>query len=102
MSTTSVVVPQKLNRKAAMALSSLIHALYELDNYILARLVTKKDRPPVMMIMAPSIEPDFEALVDVQVRPQPFKFFVLEFLFIVASIVGTIPRRCQTISVSTS
>jgi len=66
MSTTCVVVSQKGNRKAAMALSSLIHALYELDNYILARLVTKKDKPPVMMVMAPLIEPEFEALIDVQ------------------------------------
>jgi len=66
MSTTCVVVPQKGNRKAAMALSSLVRALYELDNYILARLVTKKDKPPVMVVMAPLIEPEFEALIDVQ------------------------------------
>lgn len=67
MSPTCVVVPQKANKKAAMALSSLIHALYELDNYILARLVTKKDKPPVMVVMAPLIEPDSETLIDVQV-----------------------------------
>lgn len=54
--------------KAVMALSSLIHALYELDNYALARLVPKKDKPPMMVVMAPLIEPDFEALIDVQVR----------------------------------
>lgn len=101
MSTTSVVVPQKSNTKAAMALSSLIHALYELDNYILARLVMKKDKPPVMVIMAPSIEPDFEALIDVQVRFLPFDFLVLGSLLILAFIVGAIPRRCQAISVST-
>ena len=70
MSTTCVIVPQKANRKAALALSSLVHALYELDNYILARLVTKKDKPPVMVMMAPLIEPDFEGLVDVQVSGQ--------------------------------
>ena len=69
MSTTCVVVAQKSNRKAALALSSLIHALYELDNYVLARLVTKKDKAPMMVVMAPVIEPDFEALIDVEVYP---------------------------------
>ena len=67
MSTTCVVVGQRTNPKAIMALSSLIHALYELDHYIVARLVTKKDKPPVMVVMAPLIEPEFEALIDVQV-----------------------------------
>ena len=67
MSPTCVVVGQRTNPKAITALSSLIHAVYELDNYILARLVTKKNKPPVMVVMAPLIEPDFEGLLDVQV-----------------------------------
>ncbi|KAF8418820.1 putative Ku family DNA helicase [Tirmania nivea] len=90
MSTTCVVVPQKGNRKAAMALSSLIHALYELDNYILARLVTKKDKPPVMMVMAPLIEPEFEALIDVQI---PFFEDVRQYRFPPLDSVKTITGK---------
>lgn len=90
MSTTCVVVPQKGNRKAAMALSSLIRALYELDNYILARLVTKKDKPPVMVVMAPLIEPDFEALIDVQI---PFLEDVRQYRFPPLDSVKTITGK---------
>lgn len=68
MSTTNVIVGSKLNPKAVMALSSLIHALFELESYALARLVKKKDSPPLMVMLAPSIDTDFECLIDVEVR----------------------------------
>ena len=67
MSTTNIIVPQKGNSKAAVALSSLIHALYELESYALVRFVKKKMDAPVMMVLAPEIETDFECLIDVQV-----------------------------------
>ncbi|KAF8476846.1 putative Ku family DNA helicase [Kalaharituber pfeilii] len=90
MSTTCVVVAQKTNVKAAIALSSLIHAVYELDNYILARLVTKKDKPPVLVAMAPLIEPDFEALIDVQL---PFLEDVRHYRFPPLDIVKTVTGK---------
>jgi ATP-dependent DNA helicase 2 subunit 2 len=68
MSSTNVIVAQKGNEKAAIALSSLIRALYELETYMLVRFVKRKNDAPVMMVLAPEIEADFECLIDVQVR----------------------------------
>ena len=66
MSVSCVVIAQKTNSKAIMALSSLIHALFELESYAVARLVTKADREPLITLLAPSIEVDYECLLDVQ------------------------------------
>ncbi|KAI9669246.1 MAG: ATP-dependent DNA helicase II subunit 2 [Trizodia sp. TS-e1964] len=66
LSVASVIIPQKMNEKAAMALSSLIHALFELESYGIARFVAKEDKEPLLILLAPSIEPDFECLIDVQ------------------------------------
>jgi ATP-dependent DNA helicase 2 subunit 2 len=62
-----VIIAQRANDKASMALSSFIHALYELDNYAVARLVTKDGKEPILTLLAPSIEPDFECLLEVQI-----------------------------------
>ncbi|PUU80464.1 SPOC like C-terminal domain-containing protein [Tuber borchii] len=67
MSTTNVIVGAKDNPKASMALSSLIHALFELESYALTRLVTKKNVAPVLVLLAPFIDADYECLIDVQV-----------------------------------
>ena len=64
-----MTIAQPTNEKAVMALSSLIHALHELDSYAVARFVGKDNKAPQMLLLAPSIEPDLEALVDV---PLPF------------------------------
>lgn len=65
MGETSLIVAQKANIEAALAISSLVHALFESENYALARLVKKDNTPPVMVLLAPDIEPDFEALLEV-------------------------------------
>ena len=67
MSKTSVIVSSRTNDKAYMALSSFIHALYESESFAVARLVTKDDSAPVVLILAPSIEPDCECLIDLEV-----------------------------------
>lgn len=67
MSTTNIIIGQKDNERATIALSSLIHALFELESYALARLVTKKNAAPVLVLLAPSIDADYECLIDVQV-----------------------------------
>ncbi|QKX56594.1 uncharacterized protein TRUGW13939_03699 [Talaromyces rugulosus] len=66
MSTSNVIIAQKTNEKASLALSSFIHALFELDCYAVARLVVKDNRNPLLVLLAPSIEPDFECLLEVQ------------------------------------
>ena len=66
MSVSCVVIAQKTNSKAIMALSSLIHALFEVESYAVARLVTKADKEPLITLLAPSIELEYECLLDVQ------------------------------------
>ena len=78
MSTSCIVIAQKTNSKAILALSSLIHALFELDSYAVARLVTKDDKEPEIRLLTPSIASDFECLLDVQL---PFTEDVRQYKF---------------------
>lgn len=75
---SSLIVAQKANPEASLALSSLIHALYESQFYALARLVKKDNVAPVMVMLAPNIEPDFESLLEVAL---PFAEDVRNFKF---------------------
>ena len=78
MSNTNVVIGQKTNNKAILALSSIIHALFELECYAVGRLVTKAGKNPMVVLLAPSIEPDFECLLEVQL---PFAEDVRSYRF---------------------
>lgn len=78
MSNTNVIIAQRTNDKAGIALSSFVHALFELDCYAVARLVTKEGKPPFMVLLAPSIEPDYECLLEVQL---PFNEDVRRYRF---------------------
>jgi ATP-dependent DNA helicase 2 subunit 2 len=78
ISRSSVTVAAKVNNKAGMALSSLIHALYELDSYAVARLVERDGKEPKLILLAPSIEADFECLIDVEL---PFAEDVRQYKF---------------------
>lgn len=73
-----IVIAQKTNSKAIMALSSLIHALVELESYAVARLVTRADKDPLIVLLAPSIEVDYECLFDIQL---PFTEDVRSYRF---------------------
>ncbi len=66
MGESCITVAQDVNDKARIALSSFIHALYELDSYAVARIVTKDDKDPQIILLAPYFEPDFEGLVDIR------------------------------------
>ena len=78
MSTSHIIIARRTDNKAMLALSSLIHALYEVEAYAVARLVLKPDKEPEIRLLAPSIELDHEALVDVQLPfiedVRPYKF----------------------------
>ncbi|GAB7339732.1 hypothetical protein MBLNU457_6297t1 [Dothideomycetes sp. NU457] len=78
MSRSYVIVAQRSNDKAALALSSFIHALYELESYAVARLVVKENKAPQILLLAPSIEPDLECLYDVEL---PFAEDVRSYRF---------------------
>ena len=75
---SSVIIANKTNDKASMALSSLIHALYELDSYAIARFVAKDGKEPLLLLLAPLIQLDFECLVDIEL---PFAEDIRQYKF---------------------
>ncbi|KAF2635688.1 SPOC domain-like protein [Massarina eburnea CBS 473.64] len=66
MSRSNHIVPQRSNPQAKLALSSFIMALYEAEYYAVARLVTKENKPPLIVLLVPRIELDTEALIEVE------------------------------------
>lgn len=78
MSRTNIIVASRTDDQAGMALSSFIHALFELDYCAIARLVAKDGKDPVLLLLSPSIEPDFEALIDTEI---PFAEDVRQYKF---------------------
>lgn len=78
MTVSNTIVAQRTNSKAIMALSSVIHALFELESYAIARLVPKSDKSPLILLLAPLIEVDYECLLDVQI---PFTEDVRSYKF---------------------
>lgn len=66
MSRSNYIIPQPHNVKAKLALSSFINALWEADCYAVARLVTKENKPPLVVLLVPRIEPELEVLVEVE------------------------------------
>ncbi|KIV78563.1 hypothetical protein PV11_06207 [Exophiala sideris] len=61
---TNMIVAQKGNDKAAYALSSLVHALFELGSVAVGRLVKKDMSEPILTILSPLIEEDIECLIE--------------------------------------
>lgn len=61
---SNILVAQKGNDKAALALSSLIHALFELGSVALGRLVKKDMSEPILTLLSPLVERDIECLAE--------------------------------------
>ncbi|KAE9988409.1 hypothetical protein EG328_011169 [Venturia inaequalis] len=80
MSNTNVIVGNKVNDKAKMALSSFIWALQELETYAIARFVPTDNyrKGPVILLLAPEIEGDHECLIDVEL---PFAEDIRSYIF---------------------
>ncbi|KAJ5805490.1 uncharacterized protein N7503_003092 [Penicillium pulvis] len=93
ISNVNVIIPQKAHDKATLALSSLIHALWESDSYAVARLVTKEAKPPMLVLLAPSIESDYECLLEVQL---PFAEDVRSYRFPPLDKVVTVSGKIVT------
>ncbi|KAK9475920.1 SPOC like C-terminal domain-containing protein [Lipomyces japonicus] len=66
MSETSYVVGHRKNARAQFALASLARAMEEYEYCAVARLVSKPDSRPVMMLLMPEITAAFSVLVDVR------------------------------------
>lgn len=72
MGECGITIAQSINDKARLGFSSLVHALWELESYAIARLVKKDGADPIMLCLAPSIDKEnggLESLLDV---PLPF------------------------------
>ncbi|KAI3393313.1 hypothetical protein diail_4446 [Diaporthe ilicicola] len=90
---TSVTVARPYDEESKLALSALIHALYESETYAIARLVSKDNKDPVVLLMRPSIEPDFECLYD---APLPFAEDVRPYRFPPLDKVVTVTGKVLT------
>ncbi|KAF1816526.1 ATP-dependent DNA helicase II subunit 2 [Eremomyces bilateralis CBS 781.70] len=66
MSRSNVIIATRISEKAAMAISAFIHALFETSSYAIARLVPKDGKDPHLVALAPSIESDYECLLEVE------------------------------------
>lgn len=78
MGEAGLTVAQKFNDASALKLSSFIHALHELESYAVARLVAKDGKEPLLVLLAPHIDVDFECLYDL---PLPFAEDVRSYRF---------------------
>ena len=76
-----------------MGFSSLVHALFELESYAVARLVAKAERDPLLLLLAPSIESDYECLLDVQL---PFAEDLRSYRFPLLDRVVTVSGKVIT------
>ncbi|RMZ87463.1 hypothetical protein DV736_g5308, partial [Chaetothyriales sp. CBS 134916] len=61
---SNMLVAPKGNDKAALALSSLIQALYIQESVVVARFVKKDIADPQITLLSPLVEPDFECLIE--------------------------------------
>lgn len=75
---TWFIIALRNNDQASMALSALIHALYELESFAIARYVQKENQEPKMLLLAPNIDADFECLYSVEL---PFVEDVRQYKF---------------------
>ncbi len=66
MDRTYIMIAARNSDKTSMALSSLIHALYELESYAVARMVAKDNKEPKMLLLAPNIDAESECLYSVE------------------------------------
>ncbi|KAH8673632.1 SPOC like C-terminal domain-containing protein [Xylariales sp. PMI_506] len=93
MGDTCLIVAQKNNEAAALKLSSFIHSLHELESYALARLVIKDGKDPILVLLAPHIDVDFECLYDI---PVPFAEDVRKYPFPPLDKVMTVSNNVLT------
>ncbi|KAF9774795.1 hypothetical protein IL306_007169 [Fusarium sp. DS 682] len=75
---TCVTIARKFDAKSAIAFSSLVWALSELESYAIARIVTKDGKEPLLVLLAPGVEPDMECLYDI---PLPFAEDIRSYQF---------------------
>lgn len=94
----TVAMPSSTRDK--MALSSFVHGLAENESYAIARFVAKDGKDPVLLLLAPFIEPDVEGLIDVELPFQEdvrlYKFPPLDHVLTVSGAVLSKHRHLPT------
>lgn len=93
MGDACITIPRKFDAKSALALSSLVWALSELESYAIARIVPKDGKDPLLVLLAPSIEPDMECLYDI---PLPFAEDIRTYQFPPLDRVVTVTGQTLT------
>ncbi|KAJ6785724.1 hypothetical protein PWT90_07098 [Aphanocladium album] len=78
MGEVCVTHAKKFDEKSELAMSSLVWGLNELESYAVARLVTKEGKDPILVLLAPGLEPELECLYDI---PLPFAEDVRSYKF---------------------
>ncbi|KAF7551605.1 hypothetical protein G7046_g7676 [Stylonectria norvegica] len=78
MGEVCVTTARKSDTKSEVAMSSLVWALSELESYAVARIVAKDGKDPLLVLLAPNIEPELECLYDV---PLPFAEDIRSYQF---------------------
>ncbi|KAI9827972.1 MAG: ATP-dependent DNA helicase II subunit 2 [Phylliscum demangeonii] len=104
MSPANLMIASKSNPQASLALSAFIHALFELDSYGIGRMVSKDGRDPDLVLLAPSIEADYECLLEVQIPfaedIRPYRFPPLDRIMTVSGKVLTEHRNLPSAQLS--
>ncbi|KAG5372270.1 ATP-dependent DNA helicase II subunit 2 [Yarrowia sp. C11] len=63
MGHTDFIIGQRGNNRDAVAISAFARALFEVDNFALARYVSKDGKDPQLVVLMPYIKAELEALV---------------------------------------
>ncbi|KAG5922881.1 hypothetical protein E4U42_005180 [Claviceps africana] len=93
MGEVCVTHASKNDVKSEVALSSLIWALEELGYYAVARIVTKDGKDPLLVLLMPNLENNFECLYDI---PLPFAEDVRTYQFPPLDRVITVSGKILT------
>ncbi|KAI1003177.1 ATP-dependent DNA helicase II subunit 2 [Podosphaera aphanis] len=107
MDESCITIALPVSEKAQMAMSSLVHALHELESYAVARIVPKNGNTPSILLLAPFIEPlEMEALIDVPLPfaedIRPYQFPPLDKVITVSGVVLTEHRNLPSIDLASA
>jgi len=94
MDKSHLVIAQRNNDKAILALSSLIHALHELDSHAVARLVVKTNKEPELVLLSYEINQEYECLYE---NSLPFHEDVRSYKFPPLDRIVTVSGKTLTV-----
>ena len=93
MGEVCVTHAKKFDETSEVAMSSLVWALFEMESYAVARIVTKDGKDPTLVLLAPHMDTDLECLYDV---PLPFAEDVRSYQFPPLDKVVTVSGQTLT------